>query len=72
MTSLDKLIELGSLYDVESVNVVIRSLMGRKRKAMKEMRELKQLSGQRFEELYNEWSKLNGYLTFFKELKNSL
>lgn len=71
-TSLDKLIELGSLYNVESVDLVIRSLMGRKRKTMRDIRNLNQFSGQQFDDLYNEWGKLNNYLIFFKEIKDSL
>lgn len=72
MTALEQMIESGSLMDMDSIRNKIVNLSARKRNVMRDMRKLKQISGSEFEKLYSEWNKVNGYLTFFKELKNNL
>ena len=72
MDSLEQMIDSGPLLDTRSNENKVVNLSDRKRKILKKMRELNQFYGPEFEKLYSEWSKVNGYLTFFKELKNSL
>lgn len=72
MDSLEQMIDSGPLLDTKSNENKVVNLSDRKRKILKKMRELNQFYGPEFEKLYSEWKSVNGYLTFFKELKNSL
>ena len=72
MTSLEQMIDSGPLLDTKSNENKVVNLSDRKRKILKKMRKLNQFTGPEFERLYQEWKEVTGYLTFFKELKNSL
>jgi transcriptional regulator NrdR family protein len=65
-------IEEGQLLNTSALDLKIIKYSASKRQILKEMRELNDFTSLRFDQLYQQWKVCNGYLTFFKELKNSL